>query len=778
MNNSEKINLLAQKLIVLQQQLEKNRSEIDLLRNEIELLKKSEENEFSNADLSLKKEELLVNENQEQKNTIETIVETKAETSIPEVKPAKQFNLEAYLGGKIVHIVGTIVLVIGIFIGVKYAIEKDLINELTRTILGYVSGIVMLGFAFRLRNKFSVFASVLLSGAISVMFFTTYIGHSFYNLFPNAAIPFAIMVFLTAFMVFSAHVFNYQTMAFIGLIGAYAVPVLLSDGSGRIEIMFSYMAILNIGILFTGIWKNWSWLRYCTYFLTWLIYSIWFGSSYEFIRYFVPAFWFAFASFITFSLSGILYKLRNNESFNVGDIILMLGNNFLFFGFGYAILNQNYHQHLLGAFCLMVSLVNGVLAYFAFRKNQSDYSVFLLLLTLCISFATLAIPVQLNGHWVTSIWFIEAFVLFTIGRLFKQNYYQILAFAASVLGFFSLCHDWSENSIYYYDKVTLPTPFSNPVFLSGIIGSVSLTVIVWQVIKSNISIERSFKDFLIWAFPVLLIIVSYFTFYNEIGTAMNVYMEKTSLKSNSNNNEQIFYNYSLNDYETLFKFIYHSIYVAVFILISNKISMSKVVSWIQFGLLILSLCLIYEQGLWACGNLRDSYFNSFGDESQTLFRSEWLLHIRYFLFPCLFILHYLLFRTVIKLDVPFLHKIFPWINHLGILILLSNELSHLMIINHPEDIERYERISYRMGYTILWAVYSMALIVYGFWKKKKTERMLAFAIFGITLCKLVINAFSMSRGYQLIVFISVGIILIVVGYLYQRYKNLILHNDE
>src|SRR5215203_2789538 len=58
-------------------------------------------------------------------------------------KIVQNWNLENFIGLRLIHLVGIIILVIGLSIGVKYAIDKNLISEGMRIALAYVSGIVL-----------------------------------------------------------------------------------------------------------------------------------------------------------------------------------------------------------------------------------------------------------------------------------------------------------------------------------------------------------------------------------------------------------------------------------------------------------------------------------------------------------------------------------------------------------------------------------------------------------------------------------------------------------
>src|SRR5665647_495761 len=199
---------------------------------------------------------------------------------VPDDVPEVKSNLEKFIGENLINKIGIIITVIGVAIGAKYAIDHDLISPLTRIILAYLVGFGLLLFSIRLKKKYENFSAVLLSGSMAIMYFVTYAAYTFYQLFPQS-IAFILMVVVTAFTVTAAIKYNRQVIAHIGLVGAYAVPFLLSEGSGNVVILFSYTAIINIGILVISFKKYWKPLYYSSFMLTWLMYFMWYGSKYQ-----------------------------------------------------------------------------------------------------------------------------------------------------------------------------------------------------------------------------------------------------------------------------------------------------------------------------------------------------------------------------------------------------------------------------------------------------------------------------------------------------------------
>jgi hypothetical protein len=73
--------------------------------------------------------------------------------------------------------------------------------------------------------------------------------------------------------------------------------------------------------------------------------------------------------------------------------------------------------------------------------------------------------------------------------------------------------------------------------------------------------------------------------------------------------------------------------------------------------------------------------------------------------------------------------------------------------------------------TVSWLVYAIGLTMYGIWKKSKLARYTAGALFLLTTLKIVVvDTAELDNFYRFVVFISLGVLLLVAGYLYNRFK--------
>ena len=86
--------------------------------------------------------------------------------------------------------------------------------------------------------------------------------------------------------------------------------------------------------------------------------------------------------------------------------------------------------------------------------------------------------------------------------------------------------------------------------------------------------------------------------------------------------------------------------------------------------------------------------------------------------------------------------------------------------------------SHKSGFAILWGCFALLCIYIGMKWKSKNIRIISITILAITLLKLFIfDLRGLSEGGKIAAFISLGILLLVISFMYQRLKNLLLTSD-
>ena len=695
----------------------------------------------------------------------------KPQFSLPTInRPKQPSDLEKIIGESWINKIGILIVIIGVAIGAKYSIENELISPLTRIILGYLVGIGLLGFGIKLKPKFEGYSAVLVSGSISIFYFITYFAYSFYNLIPQI-LAFAMMLLFTVFTVFAAIKYNRVVIAHIGLIGAYAVPFLLSSGSGRVDILFSYMLIINLGILFISIKRDWKTLHYSAFFFTWLIYGSWFAdkSFYSSLQgHEALGIGFATAFFLIFYGVSLFNNIISKEKLDKINIILILLNSFIYFGFGYGIFNSNTKlDTYLGLFTLFNAVIHFVVLFFIKSKKLADSTLFYSTLGMVFTFITIAIPIQLDGSWVTLLWIAQGTILFWIGKTKNIPIYEKISLPILGLSFLSLLEDWS---FYRYANNGDIQAFWNINFLTGILAILGYGFVVYLSRKHAETEEnQKFSPFNViksFYLPALLVLTAYLTFRNEIAYYFNYWYESSSLKGKeiSEIDDYSLYNYDINVFKNIYLIAYSLVFFGGLALLNFHKFKNKVlgISAIVIGLLTLLSAQTF--GLEELGELRYAYINGGSNEYFDV-NFNYIL-VRYLLWGSVAFALWAIFKnTKSIIENTKFHIFLEMVIHISILNFLSNELVTWM------DIAGYQDI-FKLGLSILWSVYSLLLVSLGIYKKKKYLRISALVLFGVTLAKLFLYDISnLSTISKTVVLIVLGLLLLIISFLYNKFKD-------
>lgn len=760
-------------------------AEINELRKEVNRLKST--SEIEEIEEKSTKGKLVEERPVEQKRPAETIkpkdlkvLETpttsKNEADFSQPKPPplrkqkslKKSDWEKFVGENLINKIGIAILVIGVGIGAKYAMDNELISPLTRIVLGYLAGLGLLATAFKLRKNYENFSAVLLSGAMAVLYFITYFGYSLYALIP-LTLAFVLMVALTVFTVTAAISYKQQIIAIIGLVGAYAVPFLLSTGSGNVLILFSYMTIINIGILVVSFKKYWKHLFYVAFFLTWLIFASWYLFNYD-SYYLNTVLWFSSAFFVQFYVTFLAYKLLRKQKFTIGDIILLTINSFIFYGLGYALIGKlEYGNELLGAFTLANAAIHFIVGFVIYRKKLADKSIFYFVSGLVLVFITIAIPVQLDGNWVTLLWAALGVLLFVIGSRQEIPFYRKLAYPLIGLTFISLLMDWSEGYGFAYtlNSDSSLTPFINHYFLTSLLVSAAFGAIL-IIHQKMVKVGKTQKNNWAVAVGILFLFTLYFSFYLEISNYFQQLYLASKVKMNDGNSTypNIKQDYDLLRYQSIWLINYTLVFFTLLSLFTMKKLKNELFGVFNLACNVLVLFYFLTAGLYGLSELRESYLTQ--SLAEYYHRGIFNILIRYVSIALVGVFLIVMYRYIrqnfIKTN---FRKAFDFLLQLTILWILSSELLNwLDIFGVPG--------TYKLGLSIFWGIFSLWLIVFGLWKNKKHLRIGAIILFGVTLLKLFFYDISfLDTISKTIVFVALGILLLLISFLYNKYKHLV-----
>ena len=772
-----RLDLLAIRHNVMQEEIEKIRFDLKKLAYELPIEPIVEPLKTETIELKPSLEPPINVENQLVTNKT-NYKEMKISNDFQSPKPHKSpvaSDLEKFIGENLSNKIGIVITVIGIAIGVKYAIDNDLISPLTRIILGYLMGIGLFGASVRLRAKYLDLSAVILSGALVTFYFITYVAYDFYALIPQA-LAFVMMVVVTVFTVISALSYDRQIIAVGGLVGAYAVPFLLSNNSDRPDILFSYMVIINVGILVIAFQKYWQILHYLAFGVTWLIFGSWYVSSFR-INNFGLAFFFMTVFFGIFYAVFLAYKLKKDKGFDGGDVVLLLGNAAFFFGFGYSLLENNETgKHFLGLYTVLNAVIHFGVSMTVFRRQLTDKNLFFLVSGLVLVFITLAIPVQLEGHWVTIFWAGEMALVFWIGRTKGVSVYEKLSYPLIILTFFSLLNEWEKYALYDPSQPeTRIFPIVNILFLTTLIVLAAYFFV--RKVNNTEGVEPAFKykgdikKSINYGLISVMIFLIYALFFIEISTFFNQNYADSYRQIGSETYDYI-HDEAIQTLKIVWLFNYTIAFVCVFLFLNLKKLNNLTVAKLSSLAAILILALFLLLGLYGLGELKNAYLDNI--QGEYYFRSQLWVGLRYTSLALVAVMIYGLFQTIqtfFKGNKGYF-KIFE-VGFSGTLLwVISSETVHWLEIMRFDDI-------YKLAISVLFGVFASGLIAYGINKGKRHLRIAAIGLFGFTLLKLFLyDLAQMGTISKTIALISLGILLLIISFLYNKFKDTILGNDE
>ncbi len=335
----------------------------------------------------------------------------------PERKKASKSNIEMELGGKWINRIGIIALIFAVAFFLKYSFDNNLVGPRGRVFIGAVSGISMLVAGDFFIKKYRIPSEGLIGGGIAALFFTVYAAFSFYG-FIGQYIAFSLFALIVCSSAFMALRHDAVAIMHLGVLTGFLTPFLLASDKPNDIFFLSYIVILNLGIMIVSYYKSWKSLFYSAFFATHLCYIFWMLEraviydsgirEVQFFTGFIPML-IIFAEFLTVSL--LMNISKNNKSRYVRfDYLLIFMNAMVCYMEGYFLLYEH-NDSLLGLFTVIGSAIYIAIFSVVRKYADSDKQLLVSLLSVALVLITIAIPVQLDGRFVTLAWSVEAAAL-------------------------------------------------------------------------------------------------------------------------------------------------------------------------------------------------------------------------------------------------------------------------------------------------------------------------------------------------------------------------------
>ncbi len=352
-------------------------------------------------------------------------------TAAPEPVPVASkagLDLETLIAGRWLNRVGIIAILLAVIFFLKYAFDNDWVGPSGRVALGLLLGTGLLVFSqWLLRRGYGYFSGGIAGLAAGVLYASLYAAWDFYQLIPQA-VAFGGMVVVTGTMVAIALGRDSQPLALLAQVGGLLTPIFLHTGKDAQIPLFIYLAVLNGGMLLVARLRSWRSLELVAFGGTTIYFWAWIEEFYKVSKLGRTAF-FATLFFVQFGAVPILQSRRLGNIASA-HVILALANAGAFLGVLQYLLYRDHRWALTVAVLALAAAYLGAARLLPVSKTGERSVSRLLYAGLALTFVTLAIPIRLDGKWITIAWAVEGAVLVWSG--FQVNL-RLMRWAGIVL---------------------------------------------------------------------------------------------------------------------------------------------------------------------------------------------------------------------------------------------------------------------------------------------------------------------------------------------------------
>ena len=370
------------------------------------------------------------------------------------------FGWETFIGQKAFGWLAVMLFVFTAAFFLRYAYQNNWIGPVGRVAIGELVGVALLGLGWQYHRKsWSRFSNMLTSTGIVVLYLATYSAFGFYRLLPqqHAGVFLAVLVIESMIV---AVCYRSSVVALVAVIGGLFTPVLLQTDHDSYSSLFTYLAVLNVGVVIALLMRSWSVVGSVAYLGTQWLFWIWYEGNYHPEKF---AWTLGFqavlcGSYLAHTLIG---SLINSRPADWEELARFVVNAILSFVAFHVLTIEDYGVWQGSAAIGLATLYAGV-ARATLAWRPSDNRLLLTSLAVSIGFLAWAFPIQADTRWVSLGWAAMGAALWWFGLRVSAPPLRIMAgvlgaAAVTRLLVLDLPNDTRDPFVPIFNLVALPS---------------------------------------------------------------------------------------------------------------------------------------------------------------------------------------------------------------------------------------------------------------------------------------------------------------------------------
>jgi uncharacterized membrane protein len=388
--------------------------------------------------------------------------------------------MEALLGKRLMTWVGVGILFLGLAFFVKYAYDQDWLGHVfgPRARLATVAGIglALMIWGWRtLRAGMTSLGQGALGGGLAMLYLGIYAAVTpALMVVPEPLLStgaaFALMALVTALGVAIAVWCDALAISVLAVLGGFATPVLLAGGGDHRDTLFTYLLVLDLGVLAVAVVRQWRALDPLTFAGTVLLFAGWYREHAPAPAPEWPTLLWMLAFYTLFLLLPFAFHWRTRTPVTVARFALALGALAWFTGYAADLLHGPCDA-LLGAICALLAGAHLALGLASQRRVPTDRKVLHGFIALAALLLTLALVFLLPVDGIATAWMAEAVVLLLFGWRYAYAPTRWAAAAVLALGLVRLAF---FTLVPVLSLLPHGTPLANRWFITLVAGSAAM----------------------------------------------------------------------------------------------------------------------------------------------------------------------------------------------------------------------------------------------------------------------------------------------------------------
>lgn len=337
-----------------------------------------------------------------------------------------------FKGGNPLARIGIVILFFGAAFLAKYAAEHSLFPIELRFVGLALGAIALLIVGWRLREKRPGYAQLLQGGGVAGLYLTVFAASRLFQLLPlGLALGILVVVAVAAGILAVAQ--NALSLAVIGTAGGFLAPILVSSGGGNHVALFTYYAVLNLGIFTVAWFRTWRVLNVLGFLFTFSITGLWRVAGYHSHDLHSAEFFLAlfFLMYVGVSILNCLRQPPNLKGYVSGSLV-----------FGLPVVAFTLHatlvskiEYALAWSALGLAVFYLLLAWTLWRTRRDTFRLLVeAFAALGVIFGSLAVPLAFDTRTTAAMWAVEGNGLLWLGLRQNRRLARAFGVMLQVLG--------------------------------------------------------------------------------------------------------------------------------------------------------------------------------------------------------------------------------------------------------------------------------------------------------------------------------------------------------